>query len=85
MEEWADFSTKPEDEDEEGDEQDSSGTADVSMRDGVVPEYAAAAKRYFGEDQGKAWVENVSGMVKRMGRIAVRPDFLEPLILRSLR
>ena len=59
------------------------GTAEVSMCDGVVPEYAAAAKRYFGEDQGKAWVENVSGVVKRMGRIAVHPDWVAILDFES--
>ena len=36
------------------------GTASVERVDGVVPEYAAAARRYFGEDQGKAWVERAA-------------------------
>ena len=38
------------------------GTAKVETVNGVVPEYAAAAQRYFGEEQGRAWVEQVRGM-----------------------
>ncbi len=45
------------------------------MRDGIIPEYEAAARRYFGEEQGKAWVEQVRQMgIAQMGRIAVRPE-----------
>jgi hypothetical protein len=51
------------------------GTARVDMMDGIVPEYAEAARRYFGEDQGRAWVKQVSGMVSRMARITVRPEW----------
>lgn len=32
------------------------GTAEVETVDGVVPEYAAAAERYFGAEQGRAWL-----------------------------
>ena len=50
------------------------GTARVEMVDGVVPEYAAAAKRYFGEEQGAAWVTNLGAMgVTQMGRIEITP------------
>ena len=31
------------------------GKAEVEIMDGVVPEYAASAQRYFGEEQGQAW------------------------------
>lgn len=55
------------------------GTASVSMVPGVVPEYALAAERYFGEAEGKAWVANVGGMVSEMGRIAVRPEWVAVL------
>lgn len=52
------------------------GTARVETVDGVVPEYAAAAQRYFGEEQGRAWVEQVKGMFTQMARISVRPDWV---------
>jgi hypothetical protein len=44
--------------------------------DGVAPEYAAAAERYFGPEQGRAWVEQVRGLMPRMTRIAVRPAWV---------
>jgi len=52
------------------------GTATVKALDGVVPEYAAAAQRYFGEEQGRAWVQQVSGMFPQMARISVRPEWV---------
>jgi hypothetical protein len=52
------------------------GTARVEMVEGVAPEYVEAAKRYFGEEQGRAWVEQVKGMSSHMGRIAVRPEWV---------
>ncbi len=52
------------------------GTANVETVDGVVPEYAAAARRYFGEEQGRAWVEQVGNMFSQMARISIRPDWV---------
>ncbi len=52
------------------------GTAKVEMVPGIVPEYAAAARHHFGEEQGNQWVEQVRGMVTEMGRIAVRPEWV---------
>lgn len=52
------------------------GTAEVEIMDGVVPEYAAAARRYFGEEQGEAWIANVKQMSSQMARIAVRPAWV---------
>ncbi|HUB69085.1 MAG TPA: pyridoxamine 5'-phosphate oxidase family protein [Acidimicrobiales bacterium] len=49
------------------------GTAKVERRDGVVPEYAEAAERYFGPQQGKAWVEQASALKTGWARIAVTP------------
>jgi hypothetical protein len=49
------------------------GTASVTQVEGVVPEYAAAAQRYFGPDQGAAWVAQLPADM-RMWRIAVRPE-----------
>jgi hypothetical protein len=52
------------------------GTATVETLGGVVPEYALAARRYFGEEQGKAWADQVAGQFSEMGRIAVRPEWV---------
>jgi hypothetical protein len=51
------------------------GTARVSLVNGVVPEYAAAAERYFGPEQGKAWVGQVGGLFAGMARIAITPEW----------
>src|SRR5262249_33565115 len=52
------------------------GSAIVQTIDGVVPEYAAAAERYFGETQGRAWVEQVRKLFPQMSRIAIRPNWV---------
>jgi hypothetical protein len=43
------------------------------MLDGISPEYAIAAERYFGADQGKAWVEPLRGLPS--ARIKVTPQW----------
>ena len=52
------------------------GQAEVAIVDGVPEEYAAAARRYFGDEQGKAWVEQVGQLLQQAGRIAVRPEWV---------
>lgn len=52
------------------------GIAKVGMVEGVSPEYAAAAERYLGEEQGRAWVEQVRAMFAQMARISVRPTWV---------
>jgi hypothetical protein len=52
------------------------GPAQVEIVEGVPQEYAVAARRYFGEEQGTAWTDQVSQMLPRMARIAVRPDWV---------
>ena len=52
------------------------GTARVDIVEGVAPEYAACAERYFGPEQGRAWVGGVSQTVDRMSRVAVRPEWV---------
>ena len=52
------------------------GKARVETVDGVAPEYAAAAERYFGQEQGRAWVEQVRGMWAQMTRITIRPEWV---------
>ncbi len=55
------------------------GTAEVETVEGVTAEYEACARRYFGEEQGREWVEGVSQMFPRMVRIAVRPEWVSIL------
>jgi hypothetical protein len=44
------------------------------MLDDVCPEYAMAAARYFGAEQGAAWAASLHG--KRMARIAIAPEWV---------
>jgi hypothetical protein len=59
------------------------GTATLEEVEGVVPEYELAACRYFGEAQGKAWIEQVGQMLTRMVRIRVRPEWVGILDFQS--
>jgi hypothetical protein len=52
------------------------GTASVSIIDGVVPEYALSAGRYFGEEGGKGWINQIKGMFTQMARVAVVPEWV---------
>ena len=52
------------------------GTVALEEMEGVVPEYELAAHRYFGDVQGRAWVQQVSQMLKRMVKITVRPEWV---------
>ena len=52
------------------------GTASVTIIDGVVPEYAMSAERYFGEEGGKGWITQIKGMFTQMARIAVVPEWV---------
>jgi len=49
------------------------GTATVEVLDDVVPEYAEAAERYFGAEQGAAWLSQLQG--QPMARVAVTPTW----------
>jgi pyridoxamine 5'-phosphate oxidase-like protein len=50
------------------------GRSGIEMLDDVVPEYEQAATRYFGPEQGSAWVASLRG--KPMARIAITPDWV---------
>jgi PPOX class probable F420-dependent enzyme len=52
------------------------GDARVGWVQGVPDEYTAAARRYFGADQGSAWVARMDRPGTRMARIEVRPDWV---------
>jgi hypothetical protein len=50
------------------------GQASVELLSDVSPEYERAATRYFGPEQGPAWVSTLRG--KPMARIAVTPEWV---------
>ena len=50
------------------------GRAGVEMLEDVSPEYESAAARYFGPEQGAAWVSTLRG--KPMARIAITPSWV---------
>jgi Pyridoxamine 5'-phosphate oxidase len=52
------------------------GTASLQGVDGIVPEYALAAERYFGKEQGQAWLNQLRGMVPSMVRIGIAPEWV---------
>jgi hypothetical protein len=50
------------------------GQATVELLDNVCPEYELAATRYFGPEQGPAWVSTLRE--KPMARIAITPSWV---------
>jgi hypothetical protein len=52
------------------------GTARLDTVTGIVPEYAKAAERYFGNQQGKAWVEQLGSKTEAMVRITITPEWV---------
>ncbi len=52
------------------------GAITIETVDGVVPEYALAARRYLGEEQGRAWIEQAQKLFPQMARIRVRPEWV---------
>jgi len=52
------------------------GSARLDPVEGVVPEYALAADRYFGREQGQAWVNQLRTLIPNMVRITVTPEWV---------
>lgn len=52
------------------------GTARLETVEGIVPEYAAAAERYFDHDQAQAWLSQLRTMVSSQVRIAITPEWV---------
>ncbi|MCW5880869.1 MAG: pyridoxamine 5'-phosphate oxidase family protein [Anaerolineae bacterium] len=52
------------------------GTVKVDVQDGVTPEYAAAAKRYFGEEGGTQWIKQLEQLPAKSARIALTPGWV---------
>jgi hypothetical protein len=52
------------------------GRATVTEHDGVVPEYAEAARRYLGAEEAAPYLAQLEHPSTRMARIAVRPAWV---------
>jgi len=52
------------------------GRARLESVEGIVPEYAAAADRYFGAEQAQAWLGQLRSMIASMVRITVTPEWV---------
>ena len=55
------------------------GVAEIREVDGLAPEYISSAARYFGEEQGAAWVEMVGQLGVQMVRVSVEPQWARVL------
>jgi hypothetical protein len=52
------------------------GIARMETVEGIVPEYAAAAERYFSPEQARAWMSQVRTMVSSQVRITITPEWV---------
>jgi hypothetical protein len=52
------------------------GSARLQPVEGIVPEYIAAAERYFGREQGGAWIGQLRKMIPSMVRITITPEWV---------
>lgn len=52
------------------------GTARLESLNRIVPEYEAAAERYFGAEQAEGWLVQLRSTVSSMVRITVAPEWV---------
>ena len=52
------------------------GSARLDSVEGIVPEYAAAAERYFDTELAKAWLGQLRTLVSSMVRITITPEWV---------
>jgi hypothetical protein len=52
------------------------GSARLEPVEGIVPEYEAAAARYFDADVAKGWLVQLRTLVSSMVRITITPDWV---------
>ena len=52
------------------------GTARTEPVQGVVPEYAKCADRYFEPEQAKAWLGQVAALLPSMVRVTIKPEWV---------
>jgi len=52
------------------------GTAAINVVDGIAPEYKASAHRYFGVENGEAFLDMAGGLMSEQARIVVTPNWV---------
>lgn len=52
------------------------GSARLEEVDGIVPEYLAAAERYFDPELAQAWIKQLRTLVSSMVRITITPEWV---------
>jgi hypothetical protein len=52
------------------------GSARLDSVEGIVPEYTAAAERYFDPELAKAWLGQLRTLVSSMERITITPEWV---------
>jgi hypothetical protein len=52
------------------------GTARLEMIEGIVPEYAAAAERYFDRKQAEEWLTLLRTRISSQVRITITPEWV---------
>jgi hypothetical protein len=55
------------------------GTATIEVMDTIVPEYAAAMRRYIGDESAAGWLAQLTALLPAMGgmaRVAIRPEWV---------
>lgn len=52
------------------------GSARLEPVEGIVPEYAAAAERYFDSAMAKGWLGQLRTMISSMVRITITPEWV---------
>jgi hypothetical protein len=52
------------------------GSIKTDTVQGMADEYVKAAYRYFGEESGKGWIEQLTPITKSMLRIKITPEWV---------
>jgi Pyridoxamine 5'-phosphate oxidase len=52
------------------------GTARLENVDGIAPEYAACAERYFDAELAQNWLQQLRGMISSQVRITITPHWV---------
>jgi nitroimidazol reductase NimA-like FMN-containing flavoprotein (pyridoxamine 5'-phosphate oxidase superfamily) len=52
------------------------GTARLEKVEGIAPEYAAAAERYFTPEQAQAWLTQLRTLISSQVRIIITPEWV---------
>jgi len=56
----------------------------VELVDGIVPEYAPAAHRYYGSSKGQIWLDKLNQPDFKMAWLTVTPEWVELLDFKEL-